>query len=78
MLKETEVDIFLSLCRLLEAWYKRNENFLFSHINYLEKQPFADVLPKSYSEQFLNIHKKAPVLKSLFNKVADLKTCNFI
>ena len=27
---------------------------------------------------FHNIHRKAPVLESLFNKVAGLKACNFI
>ena len=32
---------------------------------------------KSCSEKFCNIHKKTIVLKSLFNKVADLQPCNF-
>ena len=27
---------------------------------------------------FLNIHRKTPVLKSLFNKVAGILACNFI
>ena len=29
-------------------------------------------------KQFLKIHSKASVLKSLFNKVAGLMVCNFI
>ena len=35
----------------------------------------------SSKQVFLNIlqiHRKAPVSESLFNKVKDLKTCNFI
>ena len=35
-------------------------------------------LKKSYSYKFRNIHRKAPVLESLFNKVAGLHVCNFI
>ena len=30
------------------------------------KQPFADVLQNSCSQKFNNIHKKTPVLESLF------------
>ena len=33
---------------------------------------------KSCSQKFRNIHGKTPVFESLFNKVADLKACNFI
>ena len=29
-------------------------------------------------KKFRNIHRKTPVLESLLNKVAGLKTCNFI
>ena len=29
-------------------------------------------------KKFSNIHRKTPVLESLFNKVAGLKVCNFI
>ena len=32
---------------LFEFWYERNDNFFFSHENYLQKQPFADVLSKN-------------------------------
>ena len=30
------------------------------------------------SKDFCNIHRKTPVLEYLFNKAADLQTCNFI
>ena len=33
---------------------------------------------KSCSQKFPNIHRKTPVLESLFQKVADLQDCNFI
>ena len=33
---------------------------------------------KSYSQKFRNIYRKTLMLKSLFNKVAGLKTWNFI
>ena len=42
---KTDIDIFLLLC--LNFWYERNDNFFFSHENYLQKQPFADVLSKN-------------------------------
>ena len=31
-----------------------------------------------FADLFCNVHKKTPVLESLFNKVASLKACNFI
>ena len=33
---------------------------------------------RSCSEKFRNIQSKTPVLKSLFNNVTGMKTCNFI
>ena len=45
---------------------------------HFKKQPFADVLQNRYSQKFRNIHRKTPVLESLFNKVARLKAWNFI
>ena len=42
----------------------------------VQKQPFTDV-PQVFLK-FSNIHRKTPVLESLFNKIADLKGCNFI
>ena len=44
----------------------------------LQKQSFADILQERFSYKFRNFHRKIPVLESLFNKVARLKTCNFI
>ena len=32
---------------------------------------------KAVLKKFCYTHKKTPVLESLFNKAADLKTCNF-
>ena len=39
---------------------------------------FTDVCSKQMFLKYLQNHKKTPVLESLFNKVADLKACNFI
>ena len=43
-----------------------------------EKQPFIDHLQNRRSWIIHKIHSKKPVLESLFNKVAVLRTCNFI
>ena len=43
-----------------------------------QKQPFADDLQNRCSKRFCNIHRKTPVLESLFNNVPGLKVCNFI
>ena len=39
-----------------------------------QKQPFVDVLQSRFFEKFHNIHRKTPLLESLFNKVAGLGT----
>ena len=44
----------------------------------LQKHSFADTLQNKCSQKFRKFHRKIPVLKSLFNKAADLKTCKFI
>ena len=44
----------------------------------VKKQSFADSLQIRCSEKFRNIHRKTPVLESLFNKITDLKVCNFV
>ena len=44
----------------------------------LQNQPFAGILQNKCSQKLRNFHRKVPVLESLFNKVAGLKTCNFI
>ena len=43
-----------------------------------QKQSFTDALKNRCSFKFHNIHKKTPVLKSNFNKVAGLNSGNFI
>ena len=43
-----------------------------------QNQPFIDPLQNSCSWIIRKIHKKKPVLESLFNKVAVLRTRNFI
>ena len=44
----------------------------------IQEQPPEMFYKKSYSYIFRSIHRKTPVLESLFNKVAGLKTRNFI
>ena len=44
----------------------------------VQEQPFADILQNRCCEKFDNVHRKAPVLESLFNKVAGFKAWNFI
>ena len=43
-----------------------------------QKKPPEVFSKKSCSQKFPNIHRKTPVLESLFQKVADLQDCNFI
>ena len=38
----------------------------------------GDVLHKTCSEKFRYIHRVAPMLEFLFNKVVDFQACNFI
>ena len=40
-----------------------------------QKQSFADVFENRRSLKFHNIHRKTPVLESLFNKVSCLQAC---
>ena len=46
-LKKNEIDDFLSFCFKFDM--KRNENFLFLHKSYPQKQRFADVFSKRCS-----------------------------
>ena len=39
------------------------------YIKGIQKQPLADVLQNRCPSKFCKIHRKAPVLESLFNKV---------
>ena len=43
----------------------------------MQEHLFANVLQSRYSYKFPDIHKKIPVLKSLFNTVRGLKAYNF-
>ena len=43
-----------------------------------QKQLFVDVLQNRCFYKFCNIHRKTPVLDSLFHKVLSLQACNFI
>ena len=43
-----------------------------------EKEPSEVFYKKVLLEKINSIQRKAPMLESLFNKVADLKGCNFI
>ena len=43
-----------------------------------QKQPLADVLQSRCSKKLGYIHRKTPVLESLFDKVLVLQACNFI
>ena len=42
------------------------------YIKGVQKQPSADVLQNRYPSKFCKIHRKTPVLESLFNNVVGL------
>ena len=42
------------------------------YIEDFQKQPFLDVLQNRCSSKFCKIQRKAPMLESLFNKVAHM------
>ena len=44
----------------------------------MQNQSFADVPQTRCSYKIRKFHRKAPVLEPIFNKVVDLKACNFI
>ena len=66
--------------------HKREGEFLFDHpARRLEKDfakfrklSFADIFQIVCSQNFCNIHRKAPVLESIFNKVVCLQASDFI
>ena len=45
--------------------------------HFVQKQSLADGLQSKCPQKF-RIHRKTPVLESLFNKVPSLKDCGFI
>ena len=57
-----------------EVWYEKIENFLFSHKNYLQKQPLVDVL-KVVLKNF-SIFTSENLCWSLF--LINLQACNFV
>ena len=68
------------LAKMIYLWYK----ILVDEIRYccrpikVQKQPPEVFCKKGCSENFFEFHKKTPVLESLFNKVAGLRTWNVI
>ena len=44
----------------------------------IQKQPFAHILQDRCSKKLCKIHRKTPLLESLFKEVAGLKAWNFI
>ena len=46
--------------------------------NNLQKQPSEVFYKKGFPKKFRNIHRKTPVLASLFNKVSGFQGCNVI
>ena len=62
--------LWTSFCFLQVYQQKRVGNW--------QKQPAEMFCKKSYSRKFRCIHRKTPVLESLFHKVADLQPLNFI
>ena len=46
-------------------------------LHFVQKQLFTDVLQNRCSQKFRNIHRKTPVLESLFDKVAGLSRASF-
>ena len=62
---------------LISAEIKKWKSHFFFQVNLLLKQPFADVYQRRCSKELCNIHRKTPVLESLFNKVPVIQTCYF-
>ena len=68
------VDVFLT-----ERWCILYESLLLKQSSkQIQKQPPGGTLWKRCSEKYCFIHRKTTVLKSLFNKVSDLQSYNFI
>ena len=65
------------------CWYQQKlksgkvASFIFFQVNFLLKQPFADVFQSRCSKKLRNIHRKTPALESLLNEVPVLQTCYF-
>ena len=44
----------------------------------VQKKPLEVFYKERCSQKFGNIHRNAPVLESLYNKVAGIHDCNFV
>ena len=44
----------------------------------VQKKPLEVIYKERCSQKFGNIHRNAPVLESLSNKVAGIHDCNFV
>ena len=71
--------------RVLKSMHHAHHKSLWKtihHLSYygttLQKQPSADVFQNRCSYEFRSIHRRPSVLESLFNKVVELKDCNFL
>ena len=51
---------------------------IFDFSNFLQTQKFINRKAELFADILQNIHSKTVLLESLFDKVAGLKTCNFI
>ena len=60
----------LFLVNFLIKELKAPAHLVFFRIYLLKKQSFTNVLQNMRSKKFRNLHRKTPMLESLFNKVA--------
>ena len=73
---QTEWSVFFTLqCDLFTSCNVSNNAYMDDP--YLQKQLFVGVFQSRFSKKFHNIHRKTPLSKSLFHKVAGLKAYNF-
>ena len=59
-------------------WESHNFWLFMIHFPELQKQPPQVFYQERCSLKFRNIHRKTPVLESLFHKAASLQACNFV
>ena len=70
------LQIYMQICRK-GILPKLSVEFVYIHTEY-EKQPPEVLYKKAVINNCCNIRRKTHALKSLFNKIADLKACIFI
>ena len=71
------MNIFFTIKDFLYNCKETAENKLLKQKNN-QKQPFTYVFQNRCFLKIRNMHRKTPVLESLFNKLAGQKACNFI